>query len=169
MRDRSAIHLYVAVYDAVVEADADYRAVRDLHAAKAIKSYDAALIERHGDEVVISKHETPTEHGAWVGLVAGGVVGLLFPPSLLAGAVAGATGGGVVAHLRQGLDRSDLERAGTLLESGQAAVVVVSREAFGAEVGGALGRAARSSSTTIDVDVDGLQEAIEAVFRDPTA
>jgi hypothetical protein len=40
------IFLYAAVYDDVADAEADYEAVFELHAAGAIGTFDSAVIEK---------------------------------------------------------------------------------------------------------------------------
>ncbi len=60
--------------------------------------------------------------------MAGGVVGLLFPPALVGGAVAGAAGGGVVARLNRSLDRGDIKDLGEVMDSGEIAMVVLTHE-----------------------------------------
>ena len=45
MADRP-VFLYAAVYDEIDDAEADYEAVFDLHAAGAIGTFDSAVIRR---------------------------------------------------------------------------------------------------------------------------
>lgn len=59
--------VYAGIYADQAAAEADYQAVKDLHAeAGVIDSYDAAVISRHADGKVkiTKKHETPTRVGA---------------------------------------------------------------------------------------------------------
>src|SRR6476469_10975704 len=109
MSDRP-VFLYAAVYDEIADAEADYEAVFDLHAAGAIGTFDSAVIRKEADgKVRVTKTEKPTQHGAWAGAAAGAVVGILFPPSLIAGAAVGAGAGGLTGHLSRGISRSDLK------------------------------------------------------------
>jgi hypothetical protein len=67
MADRP-VFLYAAVYDDAADAEADYEAVFDLHAAGAIGTFDSAVIEKDEDgKVQVHKTEKPTQHGAWTG------------------------------------------------------------------------------------------------------
>jgi uncharacterized membrane protein len=66
-----------------------------------------------------------TRHGAWGGAAVGGVVGLLFPPSIIGTALVGAAIGGVSGHLWRGMSRADVKELGELIDTGQAALVVV--------------------------------------------
>jgi uncharacterized membrane protein len=75
--------LFLATYDAEADARLDYAAVKELHSLGVIGTYDAAVITKDPDgKVKVSKHEKPTEHGAWTGVAVGAVVGILFPPPL---------------------------------------------------------------------------------------
>ena len=56
---------YAGVYDSVHDADADYEAIKALHAGDAIGSYDSAIISKQADgKVKVTKTEKPTHHGA---------------------------------------------------------------------------------------------------------
>ncbi len=67
MTDRPAF-LYAAIYDEIADAEADYEAVFDLHAAGAIGTFDSAVIRKEEDgKVRVTKTEKPTQHGAWSG------------------------------------------------------------------------------------------------------
>ena len=88
-------------------ARADYDVVKDLHAAGAVGTYDAAVVtkDRHG-KVHVNKDETATRHGAWGGAAVGAVVGILFPPAIIGSAIVGAAVGGVGGHLWRGMSRA---------------------------------------------------------------
>jgi uncharacterized membrane protein len=80
MADRP-VFIYAAIYDDIADAEADYEAVFDLHAAGAIGTFDSAVIEKeHDDKVRVHKTEKPTQHGAWTGIAVGALAGILFPP-----------------------------------------------------------------------------------------
>ena len=88
MADRP-IFLYAAVYDDIAEAELDYDAVFELHAAGLVGTFDSAVIEKEGGEVHVHKTEKPTQHGAWTGIAVGAIAGILFPPSIIGTAIAG--------------------------------------------------------------------------------
>src|ERR1700750_2154857 len=110
---------YVGTYDNAADADADYEAVKDLHAkAGLIDAYDAAVSERRADGKVkiTKKHETPTRVGGVLGGGAGLSTGLVVALSAFAaiggGLLAVATGGGAVlgavtGHAAAGMSRKD--------------------------------------------------------------
>ena len=96
-----------------------------------------------------------SHHGWGKGAVAGAVVGLLWPPTLIAGAVAGAAGGGVIARLNRSLDRGDIKDLGEVMDSGEIALVLLttadSLEVLGLLLGGATRYVTKASSTAEEV------------------
>ena len=119
MADRP-VFLYAAIYDEIADAEADYEAVFDLHAAGAIGTFDSAVIRKEDDgKVRVTKTEKPTQHGAWTGAGVGALVGILFPPALIGSAIVGAGAGGLTGHLARGISRGDLKELGDELERGQ--------------------------------------------------
>src|ERR1700704_5433070 len=125
MSDRP-VFIYAATYAERADAEADYDMLLDLHAAKLVGTYDVAFISKDADgRVHVHKHEKPTQHGAWTGIVVGAVVGLLSPLSLIGGAVVGGVAGGLAGHLWRGMSRKDMKELGEILDEGQAALVVI--------------------------------------------
>jgi uncharacterized membrane protein len=120
------VFLYAAIYDEIGDAEADYEAVFDLHAAGAIGTFDSAVIRKEADgKVRVTKTEKPTQHGAWTGAAVGALVGIIFPPAVLGSAIVGAGAGGLTGHLSRGISRGDLKELGDELEAGTAAVIVL--------------------------------------------
>jgi len=68
---------------------------------------------------------TLTRKGAWGGAGVGALVGILFPPSLIASAAVGAVAGGFGGHLWRGMSRGDMKDVGEMLDDGEAALVVI--------------------------------------------
>jgi uncharacterized membrane protein len=126
MADDETTFIFVAVYDSEDDAQSDYDVVKELYAAKAIGNFDAAVVRKDADgKVHINKDETATRKGAWGGAAVGAVVGVLFPPSILAGAGVGALAGGLGGHFLKGLSRKDVKELGDFLDDGQVALLVV--------------------------------------------
>jgi len=95
MSKDNPVFVYGAVYADRDEADADYDTLLDLHAADLVGSYDVALTYKDDDgKVHVTKHEKPTQHGAWTGAAVGALVGIVFPPAILGSALVGAAAGG---------------------------------------------------------------------------
>ena len=166
MADRP-VFLYAAVYDDVDDARSDYEAVFDLHAAGAIGTFDAAVIEKSADgEVHVHKTEKPTQHGAWTGAGVGALVGIIFPPAIIASAVVGAGAGALTGHLTRGISRGDLKDLGEELEAGSAAVIVLGESKIEEQLQQATTRANKLIEKQVDADADELEREIDAAAKE---
>ncbi len=126
MAKPDAVFLYLGTYPSEAAARADYDVVKDLHAAGAVGTYDAAVITKDADgKVHVNKDEMATRHGGWGGAAAGAVIGILFPPSIIGTAIVGGAIGGVSGHLWRGMSRSDVKELGDVIDAGQAALLIV--------------------------------------------
>jgi uncharacterized membrane protein len=126
MPNEDGVFLLVGAYSSADDARADYEIVKTLHAERVIGGFDAAVITKDQDgKVHVNKDETSTRKGAWGGAGVGALVGILFPPSLIASAAVGAAVGGFGGHLWRGMSRSDMKDLGELLDEGQAGLVVI--------------------------------------------
>ena len=169
MSDRP-VFLYAATYDNLDDAEVDYEAVFELHAAGAIGTFDSAVIYKDDDgKVHVSKTEKPTQHGAWTGAGVGAVVGILFPPALIGSAIVGATAGGLIGHLRGGVSRGDLKDLGDELEAGDAAVIVLGESKIEEQLEKAMTRSDKLIQQEIDADADELEREIDAAAKEDAA
>ena len=126
MAKPDAVFIYIGTYQDEVAARNDYDVVKDLHAAGAIGTYDAAVVTKDdAGKVHVNKDEMATRHGAWGGAAVGAVIGILFPPAIIGTAVVGAAVGGVGGHVWRGLSRSDVKELGEIIDQGQAALLIV--------------------------------------------
>jgi uncharacterized membrane protein len=120
------VFVYLATYNNVNDAQADYEAAKVLYKNGVIATYDAAIINKDASgKVHVSKHEKPTQHGAWTGAAIGAVVGLIFPPSILVGGAVGAGAGALAGHLAKGMSHDDMKQIGNMLNASTAALVVL--------------------------------------------
>jgi uncharacterized membrane protein len=162
MSDRP-VFLYAAIYDDSAAAEADYVAVFELHAAGLVGTFDSAVIEKDDDgKVRVSKTEKPTQHGAWGGIGVGAVIGILFPPSLIASAAVGGVIGGVGGHLFKGMSRGDLKDLGEGLDEGQAAIIVIGESKVDEQIQKAAKQAKKVIAKQIDADAEELKTAVNA-------
>ena len=169
MADRP-VFLYAATYDDLADAEADYEAVFELHAAGAIGTFDSAVIYKDDEgKVRVSKTEKPTQHGAWTGAGVGALVGLVFPPALIGSAIVGAGAGGLIGHLRGGVSRGDLKELGDELEQGTAAVIVLGESRVEEQLEKAMTRANKLIEKQVDADADELAREIDAAAKEGTA
>src|SRR4051794_11243391 len=143
----------VAVYDDMTAVDADWSKVEAESESGAVDLADAAVVTRDADGTTAVKRQS--HHGWGKGAVTGAVVGILFPPSLLAGAAVGAAGGGLLARMNRSLDRGDIKDMGDVMDSSSIALVVISSqetaEAASALLTGATKKLTKESSTAEDV------------------
>jgi uncharacterized membrane protein len=116
----------VATYADSHPAEKDWDALEAAAGSGSIELADAAMVVRN-DGVVSTVHRH-SHHGWGKGAIAGAVVGLLFPPTLIAGAVTGAAGGAVIARLNRSLDRGDIKDLGEAMDAGEIALVVLTTE-----------------------------------------
>ena len=160
MADRP-VFVYAAVYDDIADADADREGVFDLHAAGAIGTFDAALIEKEDGKVHVHKTEKPTQHGAWTGIAVGALAGILFPPSILGGAIVGGAAGGVIGHLWRGMSRGDLKDLGEALDEGDAALIVIGESKIEEQIEKATKRARKVLEKQLEADADEFKRELE--------
>jgi len=164
------VFVYAATYADRADALADYDGLLDLHAAKLVGTYDVAVIVKDADgKVHVSKHEKPTQHGAWGGIAVGAVVGILFPPSVIGAAAVGGLVGGVAGHLRKGISRGDAKELGELLEGGEAALIVVGESRLEEQLDKALTRAEKSIEKEIDADNKEFKRELDEAEKEAAA
>src|SRR5262245_20321968 len=162
MADRP-VFVFVGAYDSKEGAEADYEVVKELHEAGAIGGFDAAVITKDEQgKVRVNKDETATRRGGWTGLGVGALVGILFPPSLIASAAVGAGVGALTGHLARGMSRGDMKDLGDMLEEGDAALVVVGESKIKETIEKEAKRANRMIEKEIDADAEDMRKQMDA-------
>ena len=72
MAKADGVFLFLGTYPDEASARADYDVVKDLHAAGAVGTYDAAVVTKDEDgKVHVNKDEMATRHGGWGGAAEG--------------------------------------------------------------------------------------------------
>lgn len=150
---------FIATYDDVADARQDYEEVKQAHDKGFIGQYDAAVVWRdeRGKVQFDSVSEETSRRWLWTGLAAGALVGLIFPPSLLAASAIGALSGAVIGRFRDGIPQDDLDDIGEALTGNNAALVVVAED----HVAGALEK--------IGAKLDASNDQIEVRLSDDAA
>jgi uncharacterized membrane protein len=160
---------FIATYDDVADARQDYEEVKQAHSKGFIGEYDAAVVWKNNDGKVEfdSVSEEASRKWLWAGLGAGALVGLIFPPSILATSAIGALSGAVIGKFRDGIPQDDLEQIGEALTGDNAALVVVAEDRVTPalqQMGAKLDTAKKQIEATLSDDVavaaEQLQEAI---------
>lgn len=115
----------VAIYTDQRLAERDFDAMEA--AAKSeggIDLADAAIVRRNLDGSITTVRQQ-SHHGWGKGAIAGAMVGIIFPPSLIGSAVVGAAGGGLVAKLTRKISRNDIKDLGDVMDEGDVDLVVI--------------------------------------------
>ena len=114
----------LAAYQALAEARADWDAFElGWGPSPRCELVDAALIERTLDEV--SKIHSWSSAGWGRGVIASAVCGVLWPPSMLVGALAGSVGGHTMTEVRRALSREAIGGLGEVMEKGTFITVAI--------------------------------------------
>lgn len=165
MADRP-IFVFVAAYSSIADATDDYNAVKELHKAGLIGTYDSALVTKDDEgKVHVKQTEKPTEHGVVAGAAAGAIIGAFFPPALLVEAGIGALTGGVIQHLRKGLPHKDLKELGDTFASGTAAIVVVGESKIDEAVAKAVKKSIKTIEKQVNADAKEFNKDLEAAVK----
>lgn len=149
-------------YQSKEDAEADLESVRILHSVEKLGTYDAAVVEKKpgGKIDIVKKTATTTHHGAESGLAAGAVVGLIFPPAILATGAIGAGVGSITEHLHKGMKRKDVKEIGEALDEGQAALIVVVNAAKGGRVAEVMAKAFKVVTVEVEMDAENFNKAL---------
>jgi uncharacterized membrane protein len=159
--------LYVAAYSDASVAEEVWNTLKRLADDDVLEIEALALVNRDADgkiHVKDTSHETGK--GATIGAVGGALVGLIFPPSLLAtaavGAGIGAGSGAVIDRVAKRKIKADVEWAVPLGGSG---IVVIFDEQWVNEVEKALIRADRVTRDHLHDEEDKKTAASPDIYR----
>ena len=97
-----AVELIVAAFEDEHEAENTLKQLEEAKKERGLGIYDTAVIRRDAGNVLHIRESADRDNGkgAVAGALIGGVIGLLFPPGILATSLIGATVGGLAARLR---------------------------------------------------------------------
>jgi uncharacterized membrane protein len=161
------VYLYVATYNSLSDATADYEALKILYKNGEVATYDASIITKDtSGKVHVTKHEKPTQHGAWTGLAVGAVAGLIFPPSIIMTASVGAGVGAISGHLAKGMSREDMKKVGSMLENNTAALVVLAEMRLQPAVLQSLSHATEHHESEVSVNSKEFQQDYDQMMKE---
>jgi uncharacterized membrane protein len=127
----STVEVFVAAFASEHEAGDALKDFKEAQRDGAIDLIDAAVIV-HTTEGKVKFEETADPSGKkWAkrGAIAGGIVGLIFPPSIIVGAAVGAGAGGIWGKVRdKGFKDDDLREIGESLPPGTSAIIAVAED-----------------------------------------
>ena len=165
MSEKDTLMVLGSSYDSVSDAEVDYEAVKALYANAGVgHEFDAAILERgdDGKVKVAKKHEASTRHGAWTGLAIGALAAILPGIGLGVGAAVGAGIGAVTGHIKGGMSNDDLKQLGTVLENGEAGLIVIYATNMADQVAASIKAENRYVSDAIDANADELAKQLKA-------
>jgi uncharacterized membrane protein len=125
------IQVFVATFPTEQEAGEALRDFRAMDREGSIKLVDAAVVVRKADGKVTFEETADPSGKKWAkrGAIAGGLVGLIFPPTIIASAAVGAAGGGVWGKIRdRGFRDSDLKKIGESMEPGTSSIIAIAED-----------------------------------------
>ena len=166
MADDKPLVVYAGSYADGFEAETDFRDIKAAHHAGLIDKYQSALFtkEDDGKVKVLNTDSTTRGSGAKWGLATGAVVGLLFPPSLIAGLIWGGGIGTLVGHLAKGWSHKDIKELGEALEVGQTGVVLIAEVAEATPdvaVSRILKQATMTEQKTIEENAEEIRKSLD--------
>jgi len=161
------VFVCVATYANLDDAKADFNGVKKLYYDGVIGVFDAAIISKDATgQVKIHETEMPTQYGAWSGLAVGALLGIFFPPYLIAELLGGAALGALIGHLWGGMSRSDLKHVGESLQSSTTALIVVGRSRLQEALQSATKHAVRQFEKQLNTDVEAFDEALSKAVNE---
>jgi len=138
----STLELFVATYGTEDGAAAAAKDFKEAQRDGAIDLIDAAVIVHTADGKVKFEESADPSGKKWAkrGAIAGGVVGLIFPPTIILSAAAGAGAGGLWGKIRdKGFNDEDLKEIGNSLPPGTSAIIAVAEDRMVEQMERALG------------------------------
>jgi len=138
----TTLEVFVAMYGS---EDGAAAAAKDFQAAErdgAIDLIDAAVIVHTADGKVKFEETADPSGKKWAkrGAIAGGVVGLIFPPSIIVSAAVAGGAGGVWGKVRdKGFKDEDLKEIGNSLPPSSSAIIAVAEDRMVEQLESALG------------------------------
>lgn len=127
----NAVEVFIAVFDNETQAGQALRDFRTMHREGSIELVDAVVVVRKSDGKVSFEETADPSGKTWAkrGAIAGGLVGLVFPPSIIAGLAVGGAGGGIWGKIRdKGFKDEDIKAVGESLEPGTSAIFAIAED-----------------------------------------
>ena len=125
------VQVFIAAFENEGQAAAALKDFRAMDREGSIDLIDAVVVVRSADGKVSFEETADPSGKKWAkrGAIAGGLVGLIFPPSLIVGAAVGGAGGGIWGKIRdKGFRDEDLKAIGESLEPGTSAIIAIAED-----------------------------------------
>jgi uncharacterized membrane protein len=126
-----SVEVFVAAFGNETQAGEALKDFRAMDREGSIDLIDAVVVV-HGADGKVRFQETADPSGKKLGkrgAIAGGLIGLIFPPSIIIGAAVGGVGGGVWGKIRdKGFKDDDIKAIGESLEPGTSAIIAIAED-----------------------------------------
>ena len=125
------IEIFIAKFGDEAAAKQSLEDFQAMDREGSIDLIDAAVIVRGADGKVRFEETADPSGKKWAkrGAIAGGVVGLIFPPTLIASAIVGGGAGGLWGKLRdKGFKDEDLKAVGEEMDPGTSAIIAIAED-----------------------------------------
>lgn len=159
--------VFAGAYSSVEEARADFDGIKEIHKESWLGPYEGVLFTKEaGHKVKILDRDSSTRAaGAGLGALAGAVIGLIFPPTIIGGALFGGGAGALLGHLFGTIKRKDVAELGELLDEGDAGIVLIGvpTPELGAQK--LMKRAAKIAKKQVDADAEEIKKAIDEAAK----
>jgi uncharacterized membrane protein len=152
MSDDVPVDLYIAAYSDASAAQQDYDALKAL-VKDGVIFVDVAVLVSRDDEGKITVKENAHEvaKGSMIGATAGVVLGLIFPPAILASAVVAGAGGAAVGSLMSHhREREVKKNVEDVLPENSSGIIAVFDEVWVKEVEKAIAKADKIDKEKLD-------------------
>lgn len=174
MADRKPLIAFIATYDEAADARQDYEEIKEAHKQGHIGDYDAAVVWKNDKGKVEIDSVSNEASRKWLiaGIGAGALIGILFPPSILASTAIGALGGAVIGRFRDGIPQRDLDQIGDALTGDNAALVVVAADPVLdglTRIGAKLDASKQQIEVTLSHDAAVAAEQLQGALAEATA
>ena len=151
----TTIEVFVAAFDSEGGAGAALKDFQAAERAGAIDLIDGAVIVHKADGKVDYEETADPSGKKWAkrGAIAGGVVGLIFPPSIIVTAAVGAGAGGIWGKIRdKGFKDEDLKQIGNDMPPGTSAIIAVAVDRMVAQLESGLAGYEKIARHVVDAD-----------------
>jgi uncharacterized membrane protein len=154
--------IYAGSYNDLEDAKADLEGIRVLHNEKFIGEFEAAVFQKlpGGKVKVIDTVTTMRSFGAKAGAVTGALVGIFFPPALLAEVAIGAGAGAVMGNLFSGLKRGDIKEIGEMLDE-RSRLILTAFTTLEVRTDRLMKKAAKILKKEVDATAEDLKKSID--------